>query len=695
MLPVRIYDLDADDIKLCESVLGEGLRGIDFVYKEPGVNRPLTTDDDEKKNLNNTKYRNQINKTANAIKEIISGLRSEPAETGREKILSKEPDGERRFDDKISKPVVEKPVSKISVRKLLIVLFLIIAAIGAFAVYKLINKTRTGKSIAVFFEPADKNDAVLMEVCDLYTESLQDKLRSIGSLAVKPRSAMIQYTGTGMPAGVMAKDLGVDYFLFGKVVRSGDKIMLWAELTTKNSKILWSSEKYIWGTGTISGLSSGMAQKVAQNLNTRLTTREKKRIRTIPTTNAQAEKDYTQANKYSYDAYMSFAMANKYAEYISFSSAIEAYTKAIEKDSSFAEAYAKRAIARAWGYQTRQLDSTQIARCLDDIRKAEEINDGFTELFIARGFYYYYCLNDLEKAKEFFRIASEKEPEREQPLFYLAMVYRRKGDWDESFKLTRKLIALEPQEPLTLTNIGLTYTYFHDWDSGLLYHQKAIDNLPAWTSSYVNKIETLILKYGNTAESRSVLDTAKRKTGTSMAESEILLDIYDRKYSEALLEAERYQPDRSRYQGEKYLFLAEIHSYLKNMKKASIYYDSAFVSLNNDLEAGIDDYSIHGFLGLACAGLKNKDKAIEEGEKAVAMIEYENFDKSDMILNLARIYTMTGEFEKAANTIGFFLQPPMKMPSCLSMKLLTLDPAWEPLINSQEFKAWQRKNPIY
>ncbi|HSL86530.1 MAG TPA: hypothetical protein VK861_06320, partial [Bacteroidales bacterium] len=75
VLPVRIHDLDNDDLKLCESVLGGALRGIEFVYKEPGVNKPLTAEDDDRKNLNNTKYRLQINKTANAIKEIIAGLR--------------------------------------------------------------------------------------------------------------------------------------------------------------------------------------------------------------------------------------------------------------------------------------------------------------------------------------------------------------------------------------------------------------------------------------------------------------------------------------------------------------------------------------------------------------------------------------------------------------------------------------------
>jgi integrase len=42
VLPVRIHDLDASDIKVCESVLGTVLRGVEFIYKEPGVNKPLT-----------------------------------------------------------------------------------------------------------------------------------------------------------------------------------------------------------------------------------------------------------------------------------------------------------------------------------------------------------------------------------------------------------------------------------------------------------------------------------------------------------------------------------------------------------------------------------------------------------------------------------------------------------------------------
>jgi tetratricopeptide (TPR) repeat protein len=76
VLPVRIHDLDSEDIKGCETVLGGVLRGVEFIYKEPGVNKPLSVEDDENKNINKTKYRIQLNKTANAIKEIITGIKT-------------------------------------------------------------------------------------------------------------------------------------------------------------------------------------------------------------------------------------------------------------------------------------------------------------------------------------------------------------------------------------------------------------------------------------------------------------------------------------------------------------------------------------------------------------------------------------------------------------------------------------------
>jgi dienelactone hydrolase len=76
VLPVRIHELDNADIKLCESIVEGVLRGVEFIYKSAGVNRPLRASEDHPHdNLNKTYYRDQINKVANAIDEIISGLK--------------------------------------------------------------------------------------------------------------------------------------------------------------------------------------------------------------------------------------------------------------------------------------------------------------------------------------------------------------------------------------------------------------------------------------------------------------------------------------------------------------------------------------------------------------------------------------------------------------------------------------------
>lgn len=76
VLPVRIHEPDISDIKLCESVLGGAIRGVDFIYKSPGVNRPLRANEDHPQdNLSRTYYRDQINKVANAINEIIDSLK--------------------------------------------------------------------------------------------------------------------------------------------------------------------------------------------------------------------------------------------------------------------------------------------------------------------------------------------------------------------------------------------------------------------------------------------------------------------------------------------------------------------------------------------------------------------------------------------------------------------------------------------
>ena len=77
VIPVKIHDIDPQDIKLLEQELSGRIRSLDFIFKDDGVNRPLMPADDEKtSNPYRPLYRNQINKVANAIKEMVMGIKA-------------------------------------------------------------------------------------------------------------------------------------------------------------------------------------------------------------------------------------------------------------------------------------------------------------------------------------------------------------------------------------------------------------------------------------------------------------------------------------------------------------------------------------------------------------------------------------------------------------------------------------------
>src|SRR5260221_108943 len=76
ILPVKIHDIDVEDVRVLETELSGALRSIDFIYRDAGVNRSLRPVDDEYATPGQILYRNQINKLANAIKEIIQGIKT-------------------------------------------------------------------------------------------------------------------------------------------------------------------------------------------------------------------------------------------------------------------------------------------------------------------------------------------------------------------------------------------------------------------------------------------------------------------------------------------------------------------------------------------------------------------------------------------------------------------------------------------
>ena len=679
VLPVRIHALDITDINLCESLIGGVLRGVDFIYKSTGVNRPLRANEDHPQdNLSKTYYRDQINKVANAIDEIIHSLKSGKFSMAED---SSEVQTDRIREDKRPKAkLISRFYDRITKKGLLIFLSMLFFIFGALAIYKFFIQTNEKKTIAVIPYTYPGNDYKLAEYAIGAMDAIITKLQEVKSLSVRHRVSSIQYLDTKKTLEELRNELNVNYLVEISIKKIADNLKMGVVLReTKGNKQLWG-DQYDIDEEHLMPLFTEIAQIITRNLNVDFSPEEIKNIETNLTKNPLAYRNYLTGN-----ARLLTAMGNKFIDSLSFVSAINMYNKAIESDPGFAIAYSRRAIARSWGIHTGQLNSTHIEKCLSDIVEALRINKDLTDAQIALGFYYYYCKKDYLDAMLSFKTASIKDPENYQPLFYMALVYRQMGDWEMSQSLIKRVIAFNPQEPLYLTNIGLSYDYLHKYDSALIYHQKAINVNPAWSASYLNKIETLVHKYGNTSEARAELDSLTSNTNSIHIEVKILLDIYDGKYKDAFSEADKAGPGDFNIKGNKYLYLARISSLLNNQQNANKYYDAALAVLDIDLLADSTNAEIHSLIGMANAGKGNKDKAIAEGKKAIEItgLNKHKMEESNMILNLAKIYSMLGLSDDALYNIEYSL----KNPSLLSVELLQIDPVWKPLLNLHEFKT--------
>lgn len=690
ILPVRIHELDPEDRELVERETGGVLRAIDFIYREPGVNRPLTPVDDEHKNQYGTRYRNQINKTANAVKEIISSLQSDQTPAIKEKHGLKEPweEGGTTGHDSIRDSRKANSFRR--------VLFSILAILAAVAfTYFLIRFSGIGpgsgkqneKSIAVLpFENIGADEDNLW-LGDALTEEVISQLCKINDLKVRPRTSVMKFRGTTRSIPDLGRELDVNfiiggsYQIFDEIVRITVKL-----INVRKDEQLWSNV-FEGSWNEMHSMQTDIAIRTASTLQAVLTPEEKARIRKDPTGSAGAYKNYLTANVLSENALYYLLSGNKFVDSISFIEAISMYDLAIKEDPEFALAYARRAIARSWGYHAGQLDPSHLEKCKTDAARSLELDKDLAEAWVALGFYNYYCIGDNYEALTSFSRAAVLAPSGYQPLFYMAMVYRRMGDWIRSQDLIRKVIAEEPQDALVLINIGTSYACMHSFDTAIAFFQKASEVMPDWSGPCTSLLETFIMKDGNTVKAREVLDTVISRTGEKQQYYQVLLDVYDRRYNEASHKVEASTDEDFEFPGLRYLLSGLVYSLMDNEQLTKSYYDSALVLYKKLIMENPEDRYLYSCIGLAYAGLGNKTDAVIASKTAVELASEDNLVKNDMIINLAKVYAMSGDKDEAIREVKYLLSN----PSWFSVNMLKVDPAWGKLYDEPEIRSLTRK----
>jgi TolB-like protein/Tfp pilus assembly protein PilF len=459
VLPISIYNLDSADIKLCESILGGILRGVEFIYAEPGVNRPLKPEDDEKINLNKTKYRNQINKVGNAIQEIISGLKSESIKPDKEKILHNEPFEKVKMEEKMD--TGKKPAKLNTTKVLLSILVPAILVIAAILIYPKILKRNTleklrssGEKISVAVMPFQNmtndttwnvwQDGIQNELITSLTNSEELNVRQEGSInSLIQSQGLINYASiTPAVASNISQKLDAIVFIYGSIKEVGKTIRINAQLIDSKTQDAFKSFQ-------IDGTSENilhMIDSLSIQVNNYLII-------------SKLEKELPVGIKYtsttnSPEAFRYFIYGQKAFYKNDFQSASKLFSQALDKDSNFISA----TLGLAAAYENQSKFGEAKILCIRLYKKRDQMP---MELKI--------------RTNRLHAILFETP--------------------DEEIEYTKQLQELDNKSPGYYFDLGVTYNVLNQFDKAIPQFKKALEIYDKWGTKPIWGFDYLALGY--------------------------------------------------------------------------------------------------------------------------------------------------------------------------------------------------------
>jgi adenylate cyclase len=285
ILPVKIHDLEQEDKSLFENELGGVLRSIEFIYKAAGVNRPLRANEDHPQdNLNKTYYRDQVNKIANAIKEIIGGLKN-PSSSISKQIHNDSSD-----------------ISKYNPEPF--------------------------ESIAVLPFANMSSDPDQEYFSDGISEEIINVLAQLPNLKVTGRTSSFTFKGKHEDLRSIGEKLGVRTILEGSVRSSGNRIRITTQLTDVQSGFYLWSEKYDRIINDVFEVQDEIARAILEKLKITIAGKTVEPKRRVQTQNIEAYQYYVKGR----------ALVYKRGKFLF--EALSYFQKALEIDPQYALAYA-------------------------------------------------------------------------------------------------------------------------------------------------------------------------------------------------------------------------------------------------------------------------------------------------------------------------------------------------------------------
>jgi len=305
-------------------------------------------------------------------------------------------------------------------------------------------------------------------VSDGITEGIIDKLSGLPNLKVISRTSAFRYKQREIDPQKVAKELGVEALVTGRVVQRGDDLSVSAELVDAHEdKQLWG-EQYRRKMADATSVQQEIASAISGNLRLRLTNEDKTRLAKSSTTNPETYQLYLKGR---YHANQATAEGLK--------KSIQYFEQAISIDPGYALAYAGladsySALGGNWLYLP---PSDSIPRAKAAAKKALELDDALAEAHAALAYATFFDW-DWTSAEREFKRAIELNPNSAISHERYAEFLRARLRFNESMAEAQRAQELDPLSPDIVAGLGFVYLFTRRYDESIAQFQKALELYP-------------------------------------------------------------------------------------------------------------------------------------------------------------------------------------------------------------------------
>ena len=356
-------------------------------------------------------------------------------------------------------------------RGVLLMLAAAILAAGAFAYafFFVASPPPNEKSIAVLpFEnlSEEKSSAYF---ADGIQDEILTRLSKIADLKVISRTSTQRYKHTSQSPSQIAHQLGVANLLEGSVQKTNDQVRVNVQLiTAANDTHLWA-ETYDRELTDIFVVESDIATTIAKTLQARLTGAEEAAIAKRPT-----------ANREVYELCLKGRFFWNKRTAADLRKAIEYFNQALDKDPSYAPAYAGLTdaylILSQYGAAS---PADSFPQAIAAAKKAIELDDTLAEAHTSLACSLAYYDFDFEQSVKEFERAIQLNPNYATAHHWLSNgVLSALGRFERAIAEGKRAVELDPLSLVINADLGQDFFYARRYDEAIAHLRKTIEMDP-------------------------------------------------------------------------------------------------------------------------------------------------------------------------------------------------------------------------